>query len=74
MSELTTRINRITKKINSSGCSYLYRYFDELIAFLDSIPREKLTEEELDGLADLISDFAYESTYNNFASANWMRY
>lgn len=75
MSDLMTLIKRITKKINnSSGCSYLYRYFDELIAFLDSIPREKLTEEELDGLADLISDFAYESTYNNFASANWMRY
>lgn len=75
MSELTTRINRIIKKIkNSSGCSYLYRYFDELIAFLDSLAKEKLTEEELDGLADLISDFAYESTYNNFASANWMRY
>lgn len=75
MSDLITLIKRITKKIkNSSGCSYLYRYFDELIAFLDSIPREKLTEEELDGLADLISDFAYESTYNNFASANWMRY
>ena len=75
MSDLITLIKRITKKINnSSGCSYLYRYFDELIAFLDSIPREKLTEEELDVLADLISDFAYESTYNNFASANWMRY
>lgn len=75
MSDLMTLVKRITKKIkNSSGCSYLYRYFDELIAFLDSIPREKLTEEELDGLADLISDFAYESIYNNFASANWMRY
>ena len=75
MSAILNQIIRITQKIhNSSGCASLYSYFDELTNSLDSVPIENLTEEELSELDDLIDEFAYECTYNNFASANWMRY
>ncbi len=68
------QINRIRKKISkSSGCSYLYRYFDDLVRSLQN-RQEPLSIAESSELIDLICDYARDSRYNNFASANWVRY
>lgn len=73
MSNITIAINRISKKIEkSSGYSYLYEYFDELVEMLKNA--ETLDTSELACLRGLIQDYASESIYNNYASANWMRY
>jgi hypothetical protein len=73
MSNIIQAINRISKKIkNSSGYSYLYEYFDELVQMLQDA--EILSPSELASLRGLIQDYAAESIYNNYASANWMRY
>ena len=73
MSDIIQTINRISKKIkNSSGYSYLYEYFDELVQMLQDA--ETLSSSELASLRGLIQDYATDSIYNNYASANWMRY
>ena len=73
MSNIILTINRISKKINkSSGCSYLYKYFDELVEMLQDA--ETLSASEIASLRGLIQDYAADSIYNNYASANWMRY
>lgn len=73
MSNIITTINRISKRIqNSSGYNYLYRYFDELVEMLQNA--ETLSSSEIASLRGLIQDFTAESIYNNYASANWMRY
>lgn len=73
MSNITIAINRISRKIEkSSGYSYLYEYFDELVEMLKNA--ETLDTLELASLRGLIQDYASESIYNNYASANWMRY
>lgn len=70
-----TSIAKLAQKIqNSSGDSRLYHHFDELKVILDSHNKGEFTDEEKSGLEDLIHFYAYESTYNNFASANWLRY
>lgn len=73
MSNIITTINRISKRIqHSSGCSYLYRYFDELVEML--MEAETLSASEIASLRGLIQDYAADSIYNNYASSNWMRY
>lgn len=73
MSNIILTINRISKKINkSSGCSYLYKYFDELVEMLQDA--ETLSASEIASLRGLIQDYAADSIYNNYTSANWMRY
>lgn len=73
MSSIIQTINRISKKIkNSSGYNYLYEYFDELVQMLQG--EETLSPSEQAGLRGLIHDYAADSIYNNYASANWMRY
>lgn len=73
MSNIILTINRISKKIkNSSGYSYLYEYFDELVEILQDA--ETLSASEIASLRGLIQDYAADSIYNNYASANWMRY
>ena len=73
MSNIILTINRISKKINtSSGDSYLYKYFDELVEMLHNT--ETLSASEIASLRGLIQDYAADSIYNNYASANWMRY
>lgn len=73
MSNIISAINRISKKIEkSSGCSYLYGYFDELVELL--LNAETLSASERASLRGLIQDYAADSIYNNYASANWMRY
>lgn len=73
MSIIIPTINRISKKIKtSSGYSYLYKYFDELVEMLQAT--ETLSSSEIASLRGLIQDYAADSIYNNYASANWMRY
>lgn len=73
MSNIILTINRISKKIrSSSGDSYLYKYFDELVEMLQDT--ETLSASEIASLRGLIQDYAADSIYNNYASANWMRY
>lgn len=73
MSNIILTINRISKKIkNSSGYSYLYEYFDELVKMLQD--SGTLSVSERASLRGLIQDYAADSIYNNYASANWMRY
>ena len=73
MSNIIPTINRISKKIEkSSGYSYLYKYYDELVEMLQDA--ETLSSSELASLRELIQDYAADSIYNNYASANWMRY
>lgn len=72
MSSIISTINRISKKIKkSSGCSYLYEYFDELVELLQDA---ELSAFEIASLRGLVQDYAADSIYNNYASANWMRY
>ena len=72
MSIIVSTINRISKKIKkSSGCSYLYKYFDELVELLN---RAELSTSEISSIRGLVQDYAADSIYNNYASANWMRY
>lgn len=73
MSNIILTINRISKKIKkSSGYSYLYKYFDELVEMLQDA--ETLSASETASLRELIQDYAADSIYNNYGSANWMRY
>ena len=73
MTNIILTINRISKKIrSSSGDSYLYKYFDELVEMLQDV--EALSASEIASLRGLIQDYAADSIYNNYASANWMRY
>ena len=75
MSEVLTQISKISKKIETSPtCGYLYQYFDELVALLDSHKVEELPPLVIRDLKGLIQDMASESTYNNYSSANWIRY
>lgn len=74
MSDITIQIAKIRTRIRkSSGCSYLYKYFDELVESLNQRKKE-LSKNESSELTNLIEDFAQDSRYNNYASANWMRY
>ena len=74
MDNIIVQINRIRKKISkSSGCSYLYRYFDDLVRSLQN-RQGPLSIAESSELIGLICDYARDSRYNNFASANWVRY
>ena len=67
-----SQIAKIRKKIEKTpGCSYLYGHFDKLVKLLKA---RTLTSEENQSLKDLIRDYAVDSRFNNFASANWMRY
>lgn len=72
MSIIVSTINRISKKIKKSyGCNYLYKYFDELVELLN---RAELSTSEISSIRELVLDYAADSIYNNYASANWMRY
>ena len=75
MSEVLNQIAKVSTKIERSpNCGYLYQYFDELVALLETNKVEGLSQVVTRRLKGLIQDMASESTYNNFASANWMRY
>ena len=66
-------INRLRKNIRkSSDCDYLYSRFDDLVKMLEL--KAKLTDQEMMMLSDLVRDYAVDRRYNNYASANWMRY
>jgi len=68
-------ISKLEKKIQRSpGCSYLYWYFDELIGALERRKSDGFSNEEIALLQGLIQDYAYDSTYNTYGSANWVRY
>jgi len=75
MNEVINKIGRLRKKIwKSSGCSYLYSYFDELVHELDLIEKDKIPTEVSTELRSLIRDYAADSIYNTHSSANWVRY
>ena len=75
MSKILTQIAKVSNKIETSpNCGYLYQYFDELVALLEPLKSETLPPVVIRGLKGLIQDLASESTYNNFSSANWMKY
>ena len=75
MNEVLTQIAKISSKIeNSPYCGYLYQYFDELVASLDSARTDGLPPIVVRDLKGLIQDMAVESIYNNVSSANWIRY
>jgi hypothetical protein len=75
MSEVLTQIVKISKKIETSPtCGYLYQYFDELVRLLEAHKTDGLPSVAVRDLKGLIQDMASKSTYNNYSSANWMRY
>lgn len=75
MNEVINIIGGLKKKIrNSSGCSYLYSYFDDLVHELDLFEKNKIPTEVLMELLSLIRDYAADSIYDTHSSANWVRY
>lgn len=69
------QIDKLRKKIKSSpGCDYLYEHFDDLVRELDSLKKGESSKEISEALLPLIRDYALDSTYNTFASANWVKY
>ena len=75
MSEVLNQIAKISTKIERSpNCGYLYQYFDELVASLDSAGTDGLPHVVVRDLKGLIQDMAVESIHNNVSSANWIRY
>lgn len=70
---LAIEIERLRKSIRiSSGCEYLYSRFDSLVDMLVGEP--KLSEAEMAMLYELIRDYAVESRFDNYTSANFMKY
>jgi len=53
---------------------YLYGGFDALVKSLEAPEKNPLDVSIKCGLIDLIESLAADSRYNNYASANWMRY
>lgn len=75
MNKVYPLINKLRKKIKqSSGCSYLYNYFDDLVHELDSLERDEISEDLSMAIESLIEDYAIDCEYNTFGSANWVRY
>lgn len=75
MNKVYLIIEKLRKKIkSSSGCSYLYNYFDELVRELDLIGKDGISHNMSMALQSLIEDYAADSLYNTHSSANWVRY
>lgn len=75
MNNVILLINKLRKKIkSSSGCSYLYEYFDDLVCELDSIGKYKIPQDVSIALLSLIQDYVADCMYNTYGSANWVRY
>ncbi len=75
MNKVYLIIEKLRKKIkSSSGCSYLYNYFDELVRELDLIGKDGISHNMSMALQSLIEDYAADSLYNTHSSANWGRY
>ena len=74
MSAIVEQINKIEDKVWRSGCGYLYDHYDELVRLLNATGKENLTREEIGSLRGLVSRYAYESTYDNSSSVNWIWY
>lgn len=74
MSVIVELINKIEDEVWRSGCSYLYDHYDELVSLLNATGKENLTREEIGSLRGLVSRYAYESTYDNSSSVNWIWY
>lgn len=75
MNSIIFKIGKLRKKIhNSSGCNYLYYYFNDLIHDLDSLEKGNLPSEVSSELLTLIQDYATDCTYNTYGSANWICY
>lgn len=70
---LIIEIERLRKSIStSSGCEYLYSRFDSLVNMLET--EQNLSDTEKVMLYELIRCYAADSRYDNYTSANWMRY
>lgn len=74
MSAIVEQINKIEDRVWRSGCGYLYDHYDELVRLLNATGKENLTREEIGSLRGLVSRYAYESTYDNSSSVNWIWY
>ena len=75
MNNIIRKIARLKKRISkSSGCNYLYSHFDNLVNELNTFKKGELPVEVSTELRSLIHDYAEDSTYNTYASANWVRY
>lgn len=75
MNNTINKIRKVKKRIKTSpGCKYLYSQFDDLVKDLNSFMVGELPEEVSAELCSLIHDYAHDSTYNTYASANWVRY
>lgn len=70
---LIIEIERLKKSIStSSGCEYLYSRFESLVNMLET--EQNLSNTEKVMLYELIRCYAADSRYDNYTSANWMRY
>ena len=66
---------KLRKRIRqSSGCSYLYGYFDDFVRKLDSLEKYEMPSEVSVALQSLIRDYAADSMYDTHSSANWVLY
>jgi hypothetical protein len=75
MDDLINKISKIKKMIwKSSGCCYLFKYFDDLVKDLESRRGDSLFSDENAALLGLIQDYAQDSTYNTYGSVNWVNY
>lgn len=74
MSEIVKLIEKIEDKVWRSGCGYLYDHYDELVRLLNATGKENLTRKEIGSLRGLVNRYAYESTYDNSSSVNWIWY
>ena len=72
---IVSMIEKLRKRIRqSSGCGYLYHYFDDLVRELESLEKDKMPTEVSTALQSLIQDYAADCIYNTHSSANWVRY
>lgn len=75
MDKIYLLIRKLRMKIKSSpDCDYLYNYFDDLVRELDSIGKDERSHDLSIALQSLIQDYAADSLYNTYSSANWVRY
>lgn len=75
MNKIYLLIKKLCKKIKtSSGCRYLYCYFDELVCELDAIGKVEISLDMSRALLSLIQNYADDCMYNTYGSANWVRY
>lgn len=74
MEDVNVALKRIRRKIDkSSGCSYLYQYFDGLVKELEIWVRQHPNETP-EELIETIESYAAECNFCNYSSPGWLMY